>query len=82
MSTYKHDYQHALCYVLDDMVAGYLTWEPHEREPILSQSFIREEYRRQGLATDLVSSWYENVCDSEHYFADEPTTGGKAVSPR
>lgn len=79
VSTYKHDYQHALCYVLDDAVVGYLTWEPHERGPILSQLYIREEYRGQGLAADLVSGWYENVCDSEHYFADEPTSGGKAV---
>lgn len=79
VSTYKHEYQHALCYVLGDEVTGYLTWEEHERGPIMSQLYVREGYRGEGIATALVSGWYERVCESEHYFADELTSGGKAV---
>ena len=79
VSTYKHEYQHALCYILDDEMAAYLTWEEHEKGPILSQLYVREEHRGKGIATDLVSGWYERVCDTEHYYADELTDGGRAV---
>lgn len=79
VSTYKHEYQHALCYILGDEMAAYLTWEEHEKGPILSQLYVREEHRGEGIATDLVSAWYERVCDTEHYYADELTDGGRAV---
>jgi GNAT superfamily N-acetyltransferase len=79
VSTYKHEYQHALCYVLADEVTGYLTWEEHDRGPIMSQLYVREGHRGEGIATALVSGWYKYVCESEHYFADELTGGGKAV---
>ncbi|WP_458186265.1 hypothetical protein [Haladaptatus sp. NG-WS-4] len=79
VSTYKHEYQHALCYISGDEVAGYLTWEDHDRGPILSQLFVREEHREEGIAATLVSNWYEYVCDTDHYFADELTSGGRAV---
>lgn len=79
VSTYKHEYQHALCYVQSGEVAGYLTWENHDRGPILSQLYVRAGFRGEGIATALVSGWYERVCESEHYFADELTSGGKAV---
>ncbi|WP_128081511.1 hypothetical protein [Haloferax sp. ATB1] len=45
VSTYKHEYQHSLCYILGDELAGYLTWEEHEMGPILSQLYVREEHR-------------------------------------
>jgi predicted GNAT family acetyltransferase len=79
VSTYKHDYQHGLCYVVDDKVVGYLAWESHERGPILSQLYVRETHRGNGFAANLVSGWYDHVCDSTQYFVDELTPGGRAV---
>lgn len=79
VSTYKHDYQHALCYILADEIVAYLTWEEHERGPILSQLYVREEHRQKGIAEEMVSGWYERVCDADHYYADELTDGGRAV---
>ena len=79
ISTYKFEYQHALCYIDGDELAAYLTWEDHEREPILSQLYVREEYRGEGIAANLVSCWYEQVCESDRYFADELTKGGRRV---
>lgn len=79
ISTYKFEYQHVLCYIDGDEMAAYLMWEDHERGPILSQLYVREEYRGEGIAADLVSYWYEQVCESDHYFADELTEGGRRV---
>ncbi|OVE85106.1 hypothetical protein [Natronolimnobius baerhuensis] len=79
VSTYKHEYQHALCYIQDEEMAGYLTWEDHDKGPILSQLYVRNEHREEGIAATLVSEWSEKVCESDHYFADDLTTGGRAV---
>lgn len=79
VSTYKHDYQHALCYVDGDEVMGYLTWEPHQRGPVLSQLYVREGYRGRGVASSLMTGWYDHVCETDHYFVDESTPGGRAV---
>jgi len=79
ISTYKFEYQHTLCYIDDDEMAAYLAWEDHERGPILSQLYVREAYRGESIAADLVSCWYEQVCESDHYFADELTEGGSRV---
>lgn len=79
VSTYKHEYQHALCYIRDGDMVAYLTWEKHEKGLILSQLYVCEAYRGDGIATELVSEWYKHFCDSYQYYADEPTSGGRAV---
>lgn len=79
VSTYKHEHQDALCYVLDDEVAGYLTWEDLDVGAVLSQLYVREEHRGEGVAANLVSGWYNHVYENEHYFAEELTEGGRAV---
>ena len=79
ISTYKHEYQHAFCYIQHGEMVGYLSWEEHDRGAIQSQLYIREKYRGNGLASTLVSDWYKTVCDSDQYFADELTDGGRAV---
>ncbi|WP_254808441.1 hypothetical protein [Natronosalvus amylolyticus] len=79
ISTYKHEYQHALCYIQSDNMAGYLTWEDHDRGPILSQLYVRNGHRGEGIAASLVAGWYETICESDQYFVDDLTTGGRAV---
>lgn len=78
-STFKHQYQQGLLYLVDDEVVGYLSWETHDRGPILSQIYVRESHRGEGHATRMVQGWFNQLCDSNQYFADELTEGGRAV---
>lgn len=78
-STFKHEYQHGLVYLVDDETVGYLSWETHDRGPILSQIYIRESHRGKGYAKELVAGWFDRVATSDQYFADELTEGGRAV---
>jgi len=79
ISTYKHKYQKSLLYVIDDEIVGYLSWQEVDGNEILSQLFVREEYRSQGVATSIIQTWYTNLCKNELYLVEELTEGGRSV---
>lgn len=78
-SRYDPVYHKALLAVVEDEIGGYLTWESLEGMPTLRQLFVREPYRRQGIATTLLTAWCEELCEHTTYYIDEPNEKSLAL---
>jgi len=75
---YLGDYN-TVAVVCDGDFAGYLTWNKVCGRTVLHCVYVRPEFRDKGLAADLVSMWYDEVCPTESYYANEPNESGLAV---
>lgn len=75
---YLGDYN-TVSIVTDNTIVGYLTWNQLGGRTLLQVVYILPEYRGQGLAAELVKAWYENVCPTDTYYANEPNDDGIAL---
>lgn len=72
---YLGDYN-TVAILTDNTIVGYLTWNQLGGRTLLQVVYILPEYRGKGLASELVEAWYENVCPTESYYANEPNDRG------
>lgn len=75
---YVPENHQGLLYIRDDDAAGYVTWEELDGIQVLRQLFVRDRYRRQGIAEELIQAWCKEYCEDDVYYIDEPN--GKSRS--
>lgn len=69
--------------IVEDKIRGYLFWTSLESgrypRPVLQQLYIRPREQGQGYASQLISDWYDTLCDAPEYYAFDPNEDGTAV---
>lgn len=62
----------ALIQIKDGIVTGMIVWGPQFGLDILRLLFVREPYRRQGVAQTLCKEWKDRFFDGTTYYLDDP----------
>jgi GNAT superfamily N-acetyltransferase len=68
-----------LLYIRDDDAAGYVTWEELDGIQVLRQLFVRDRYRRRGIAEELIQAWCKDYCEDGVYYIDEPNDKSRSL---
>ncbi|WP_338906390.1 GNAT family N-acetyltransferase [Salinibaculum marinum] len=68
-----------LLYIRDDDAAGYVTWEELDGIQVLRQLYVRDHYRRRGIAEELIQTWCQEYCKDDVYYIDEPNDKSRSL---
>jgi GNAT superfamily N-acetyltransferase len=68
-----------LLYIRDDDAAGYVTWEELDGIQVLRQLYVRDHYRRRGIAEELIQTWCQEYCEDGVYSIDEPNDKSRSL---
>jgi GNAT superfamily N-acetyltransferase len=71
-------------FAVDGDVVGYLAWNEtfdEESSIALRQVFVRDEYRGQQIADEMIASWWESRPETFLYVGD-PNPAGRRVIER
>lgn len=76
---YVPENHRGLLYIQGEEAVGYVTWEELDGIQVLRQLYIRESYRRQGIAERLIRAWCREFCDGGVYYVDEPNEKSRSL---
>lgn len=68
-----------LLYIQGEEAVGYVTWEELDGMQVLRQLYVRDSYRRQGIAEKLIQAWCREFCDGGVYHIDEPNEKSRSL---
>lgn len=68
-----------LLFIQDEEAVGYVTWEELDGIQVLRQLYVREPYRRRGIAESLIHAWCSEYCISGVYYIDEPNEKSRSL---
>lgn len=72
------DHKSLVC-IEDGTVAGFVDWEKQHGLTIMDQLYVREGFRRQGIAQTLAETWREHCFTGGNYYLDDPNRESKAL---
>lgn len=75
----KNDYFHVLVYELDSKVLGFIIYTHLYETTDILDIVVDDDYRRQGIASDLINHVIENSNDEDEFYLEVASKNEAAI---